>query len=149
MPYIYPPVSSSLASFPPIWQTASILPNDTNAKSKWAAVQPTLPNIPTKVRTFHWRHFFSHTFLHVQGTPMGDFTSVSYPTTDPDCWWTYRQCTTPKLQGLSSDIANVPEVCDMLLYRFFDQLVIRNSRLLWDMVSTTVPTAHIMPSTIF
>jgi peptidoglycan/xylan/chitin deacetylase (PgdA/CDA1 family) len=28
---------------------------------------------------------------------------------DPDCWWTIHQCTTPKLTGLPSDVASIPE----------------------------------------
>lgn len=95
--YSYPPVSSRISSFPPIWQIASILPSDTNAQSKWAGIQPNVPNIPTK------------------GTPTGNFTNftLTYSPTDPDCWWTYHQCTTPKLQGLPSDIASVPEPLTM------------------------------------
>ena len=57
-PYGYPPVSSVISSFPPIWQIASILPSDTNAQTKWAGIQPSVPNIPTKVHTCRWcRHF--------------------------------------------------------------------------------------------
>lgn len=56
--YSYPPVSSRISSFPPIWQIASILPSDTNAQSKWAGIQPNVPNIPTKVYTT----FFGSTF---------------------------------------------------------------------------------------
>ena len=40
---------------------------------------------------------------------MGDFSGVSYDPSDPACWWTYRQCVTPKLAGLPPDIYNVPE----------------------------------------
>jgi len=46
-----------------------------------------------------------------KGTPTGNFSGVSYPSTDPDCWWSYHQCVTPKAQGLPPDIFNVPEVC--------------------------------------
>jgi hypothetical protein len=42
----------------------------------------------------------------------GDFSNFTptYPTTDPDCWWTYHQCVTPKVGNLSADVASVPEV---------------------------------------
>lgn len=28
---------------------------------------------------------------------------------DPDCWWSYKQCTTPKLAGLQADITRCAE----------------------------------------
>jgi hypothetical protein len=42
-----------------------------------------------------------------QGTMVGDFSNFtpSYPTTDPDRWWTYHQCVTPKVGNLSADVA--------------------------------------------
>jgi hypothetical protein len=42
----------------------------------------------------------------------GDFSNFTptYPATDPDCWWTYHQCVTPKVGNLSADVASVPEV---------------------------------------
>ncbi|GAW08125.1 carbohydrate esterase family 4 protein [Lentinula edodes] len=33
----------------------------------------------------------------------------SYSSSDPDCWWTYGQCTTPKLADLPPDITAAPE----------------------------------------
>jgi hypothetical protein len=63
-----------------------------------------------------WHMFRAHLSVDAQGTPTGNFTSVNYPPTDPDCWWTYHQCITPKLPGLANDIANVPEVRDALLF---------------------------------
>lgn len=91
-PYYYAPVSTSISSFPPIWQPASILPNDTNAMNKWAAISP---NVPTNIQP--------------KGTITGNFTNVTYNATDADCWWTYHQCVTPKLAGLPMDISSVPE----------------------------------------
>ncbi|EDR02485.1 carbohydrate esterase family 4 protein, partial [Laccaria bicolor S238N-H82] len=94
--YYYAPVSTNIASFPQIWQPASILPNDTNAMNKWAAISPNVPtNIQPKVVSF--------------GTITGNFTNVTYDATDTDCWWTYHQCVTPKLAGLPMDISSVPE----------------------------------------
>lgn len=29
--------------------------------------------------------------------------------TDPDCWWSYEQCTSPKLEGLDADVTRCPE----------------------------------------
>jgi hypothetical protein len=58
--------------------------------------------------------FGSHLSLDIQGTPTGDISNVTYPATDPDCWWTSSRCVTPKLPSLVGDIANVPEVCDVL-----------------------------------
>jgi hypothetical protein len=93
-PYGYPPVSSVLASFPPIWQPATILPNDGPALAKWTAISPAVP-----------------TNISVKGTLAGDFSNFTptYSPADNDCWWTYHQCTTPKLGGLLPDIATIPE----------------------------------------
>lgn len=51
------------------------------------------------------------TNIQVKGTVAGDFSNFtpSYSPSDPDCWWTYDKCDTPKLSGLPSDIINVPE----------------------------------------
>lgn len=110
--YNYPPVSSRIAQFPPVWQIASILPSDTDAQTMWAGIQPSVPNIAPKVCTFFLRYCFDFLFIsRLQGTPTGNISNVSYPATDPDCWWTYTHCLTPKLPGLVPDIADVPEVC--------------------------------------
>lgn len=40
----------------------------------------------------------------------GNFTGLAYNATDPDCWWTWHQCTTPaNATGLPADITTVPE----------------------------------------
>ncbi|KAH9018837.1 chitin deacetylase [Lactarius hengduanensis] len=40
----------------------------------------------------------------------GSTINVTYDSVnDPDCWWSIRQCTTPKLAGLSPDVSSVPE----------------------------------------
>lgn len=94
-PYYYPPVSNSLSSFPVIWQPASILPNDTAAMNLWNSIAGGVPSSK----------------IPVKGTLNGDFGSTmsTYPTSDPDCWWTYNHCMTPKLSGLPPDIYQVPE----------------------------------------
>ncbi|KIL60066.1 carbohydrate esterase family 4 protein [Amanita muscaria Koide BX008] len=91
-PYGYPPVSNSLSSFPGIWQPASILPNDTAAMNLWNSIAGGVPSskIPVKV-------------------PLCNRVIYCYPTNDPDCWWTYNHCMTPKLSGLPPDIYQVPE----------------------------------------
>ncbi|KAJ7075245.1 carbohydrate esterase family 4 protein [Mycena belliarum] len=93
-PYSYPPVVAALASFPPIWTPVTSVPaNDTEGRAKFLAMNASIPNITPK------------------GTMAGDFSSFTptYSTTDPDCWWTFHQCVTPKFKGLNADIANVPE----------------------------------------
>lgn len=46
-----------------------------------------------------------------KGAANGDHTGVNYDGgADPDCWWTYTGCTTPKdSTGLGRDITTVPE----------------------------------------
>ena len=41
----------------------------------------------------------------------GDFSKVTptYDKTDPDCWYTFNKCTKPKIEGLSEDLADLPE----------------------------------------
>ncbi|KAJ6524169.1 carbohydrate esterase family 4 protein [Mycena capillaripes] len=94
--YSYPPVASAVAGglFPPIWQPVTSVPaNDTEGRAKFLAINGSIPTISPK------------------GTMAGDFSNFTptYPATDPDCWWSYHQCTTPKLSGLSPDVASVPE----------------------------------------
>jgi hypothetical protein len=45
----------------------------------------------------------------------GDFSGVNYTPDDPDCWWTFDKCVTPKAPGLLPDIATMPEVSLSLL----------------------------------
>ncbi|KIK60711.1 carbohydrate esterase family 4 protein [Collybiopsis luxurians FD-317 M1] len=86
--YDYPPVSSQIGSFPPQWEKATILANDSAAQAKWASINGSIPtNISVKT----------------QPPPS------SYSSDDPDCWWTYNLCTTPKLSGLSPDVSAAPE----------------------------------------
>ncbi|KAF7974715.1 hypothetical protein HWV62_11373 [Athelia sp. TMB] len=92
-PYDYPPVDALSASYPPNWvQPAVIVAGDAAANALWAQIKPSIP-----------------TDIAPRGTVQGDFSGVNYPSSDPDCWWTYEQCTTPKLAGLAPDITGVPE----------------------------------------
>ncbi|KAK0491978.1 carbohydrate esterase family 4 protein [Armillaria luteobubalina] len=98
--YSYPPVASQIKSFPPIWQPATILSDDTVAQAKWQSISGSVPT-------------------NISGTPSGDFSNVSYTAADPDCWWTYHQCVEPKLEGIPPDVSSVPEP-DTLGYGFDD-----------------------------
>ncbi|KAJ3984150.1 hypothetical protein F5890DRAFT_1518898 [Lentinula detonsa] len=87
-PYSYSPVDDQIGSFPTVWGAASILPDDADALAMWNSISSSIPtNIDTKTQP-----------------PPSD-----YPSDDPDCWWTYDQCVTPKLSGLPPDIADAPE----------------------------------------
>lgn len=92
--YTYAPVAAANASFPEIWQPATLLASDTEGNAYWNSIKASVPtNIPVK------------------GTMAGDFTNFTptYSPSDPDCWWTYDKCDTPKLSGLVSDITSTPE----------------------------------------
>ncbi|WWC65509.1 uncharacterized protein I303_108127 [Kwoniella dejecticola CBS 10117] len=94
--YSYEPVTSIKSSFPTIWETATLVSGDTEAASLFATINSTVnskvPNIKPK------------------GTSTGDFSNVGYNATDPDCWWTWRQCTTPESStGINADHTTVPE----------------------------------------
>ncbi|CAG8701986.1 2451_t:CDS:2 [Dentiscutata erythropus] len=39
----------------------------------------------------------------------GNLVSSGYPSSDPDCWWSYNMCVTPKVPGLKPDISYCPE----------------------------------------
>ncbi|GAA5986147.1 hypothetical protein JCM10908_006431 [Rhodotorula pacifica] len=93
--YSYPPVAALLAQkvYPPIWQIANLSSaQSTEATSLYNSLSASIPNIAPK------------------GTPTGNFTGVNYNgAQDPDCWWTWKQCHTPKAAGILPDIYNVPE----------------------------------------
>ncbi|KAL4071907.1 carbohydrate esterase family 4 protein [Scleroderma citrinum] len=103
--YSYAPVTNARSSFPTVWTVADILTSDTNAQAKFNAISPGIPNIAPKGTQ--------------PASLTGNWTNFSYPSTDPDCWWTYHQCTTPKLAGLSPDTTGVPEP-NTLGYAFDD-----------------------------
>ncbi|KAF7970845.1 hypothetical protein HWV62_22728 [Athelia sp. TMB] len=92
--YTYEPVEKAAKLFPGNWETATILSGDTAAAAAFAAIQS---KIPTNIST--------------HGTPANSASGsgAKYPDSDPDCWWTYSTCTTPKYPGLPNDIINVPE----------------------------------------
>ncbi|KZP15539.1 carbohydrate esterase family 4 protein [Athelia psychrophila] len=90
--YTYTPVDSQAAKFPNNWETATIVASDAAGLAKWNAIKGSIP-----------------TNITARGTTAGDFSGVNYPSSDPDCWWTYNKCTTPKLAGLHPDTVNMPE----------------------------------------
>lgn len=95
-PYTYAPVSSIESSYPAIWETANILPGDTTAQAIFATINASVsaqfPNDLPK------------------GTANGIITGINYTNADPDCWWTWKGCTTPAPStGLQADISTVPE----------------------------------------
>ncbi|CAK5274878.1 unnamed protein product [Mycena citricolor] len=93
-PYSYAPVTNALAQFPTVWSLATaLLPSDTEGQTLFKSINSSIPPFPP------------------QGTSLGDFSAFTpgYNVSDPDCWWTFHQCVTPKWPGLPPDIANVPE----------------------------------------
>eukprot|EP00918_Siedleckia_nematoides_P047183 GHVU01103357.1.p1 GENE.GHVU01103357.1~~GHVU01103357.1.p1 ORF type:complete len:444 (+),score=9.57 GHVU01103357.1:66-1397(+) len=93
--YTYPPVQAMVSTYPAIWQIADLSKPgiDPRASTIYNKLMPSIPQIKTK------------------GTPTGDFslTTPTYSPSDPDCWWSYSKCTTPKLSGLAKDISTCPE----------------------------------------
>lgn len=75
-----------------------------------------------------------------KGTPDNSGAAFStYPKSDPDCWWTYSQCTSPaSSSGLKPDTISVPEpdtwgytfddgpLCDH--NEFYDYLALNNQK---------------------
>ncbi|KAG0151452.1 hypothetical protein CROQUDRAFT_36749 [Cronartium quercuum f. sp. fusiforme G11] len=94
-PYSYAPVQAVVKTYPVIWEIANLSQSgiDPLAQTLFNQISPKIPNIKVK------------------GTPTGDFsaTTPSYSRSDPDCWWTFSNCTTPKLSGLAHDISTCPE----------------------------------------
>ncbi|GAA6003972.1 hypothetical protein JCM10207_006492 [Rhodosporidiobolus poonsookiae] len=92
--YTYAPVAALQAAkvFPTIWEIADLSTAQSDVTELFNSLNGSIPAIAPK------------------GTPEGDFTSVNYDgNTDADCWWTWKQCTTPKLEGLPADISHCPE----------------------------------------
>ncbi|GAA6018389.1 hypothetical protein JCM11491_005956 [Sporobolomyces phaffii] len=92
--YSYPPVTALQAAkvFPPIWEIANLSTASTEVSALFTSLNGSVPKISPK------------------GTPTGDFSGVTYNgVEDPDCWWTYKQCTTPKAKGVQPDVTRCPE----------------------------------------
>ncbi|KAL1408950.1 chitin deacetylase [Vanrija albida] len=95
-PYTYPPVNAVKSQYPAIWSSATLVPGDDAAATLFASINATLnQRLPN---------------TQPRGTHMGDWTGVNYPPNDPDCWWTWKQCTTPAADtGIAADISTMPE----------------------------------------
>ncbi|KAL0573019.1 hypothetical protein V5O48_008947 [Marasmius crinis-equi] len=85
--YTLPIITSNSASFPGVGTQAKILPNDSVAKAKWDEISGKVVQSSQK--------------------PAGA-KPTGYDASDPDCWWTFNQCTTPKAQGIAPDVVMVP-----------------------------------------
>ncbi|TFK48946.1 carbohydrate esterase family 4 protein [Heliocybe sulcata] len=90
--YSYAPVQAMIHNYPTIWTIANLQTADTDAVALFNTLNSTIPQIAPK------------------GTPTGDFSNVTptYPAADPDCWWSYHQCTTPKISGIANDVTRCP-----------------------------------------
>ncbi|PWN29100.1 glycoside hydrolase/deacetylase [Jaminaea rosea] len=93
--YNVPEVAAIIPNYPTIWQTATIPSNDTTAQNLFNTIKKSIPS-----------------GISPKGTRAGDFTSVHYDSSDPDCWWTFgeagQKCDVPKHDGLPADIT----ICD-------------------------------------
>ncbi|ORX33817.1 hypothetical protein BD324DRAFT_684002 [Kockovaella imperatae] len=104
--YYYAPVANLKPYYPSPWPydnvtntdlSADILPDDATAMDLFGTINAELmakfPNIQPR------------------GTLDGNFTTAqNYSYLDPDCWWSWRHCTTPAADtGLVADITTVPE----------------------------------------
>lgn len=95
-PYNLPEMAAIQKQFPTPWDNATILPGDTEAQNTWNSIKNS-GIIPSGIKP--------------KGTVNGDFSSFTptYPASDPDCWWTYQGCDTPKHPNLASDLTQCPE----------------------------------------
>lgn len=99
--YDYAPVDAIKSKFPTPWDTASIVASDTEAAAIFKTINATL-NSAVPYITPHCVAADCHN---------GDFTGVPYNATDPDCWWSWSECTSPKATnaGIPKDVTTVPE----------------------------------------
>ncbi|KAI9633101.1 chitin deacetylase-like manno protein MP98 [Dioszegia hungarica] len=95
--YTYPPTQNLTSSYPNPYNIATLLPSDTAARTLFSSIDA------------HVRSALPTTYP--KGNPDGSHPGLVYDGgADPDCWWTYTQCTTPKnATGLQRDITTVPE----------------------------------------
>ncbi|PWN32664.1 glycoside hydrolase/deacetylase [Meira miltonrushii] len=98
-PYNLPAIATIKNMFPTVWDVADLLPSDTEAIGFMKTINAS-GLIPSDIG--------------VRGTQPASLSGAgldgSYPLgQDPDCWWTDKQCTTPKHQGLLPDIVTCDE----------------------------------------
>jgi len=92
-PYYYAPADQFINDFPEVWTPATLLANDAEGHAVWANISSSIP-----------------TNIQPKGQLIDSTVDETYDcVADPDCWWTCSACTTPKLAGLSPDVASVPE----------------------------------------
>ncbi|GAA6063372.1 hypothetical protein JCM10212_000311 [Sporobolomyces blumeae] len=86
--YSYAPVTEVINTYPDIWVTADLSNSGITQSDRdlFAQLNASIPDIAPR------------------GTRAGDFTGVSYDSSDPDCWWTYNKCTTPKIKTIPDDV---------------------------------------------
>ncbi|KIK51142.1 carbohydrate esterase family 4 protein, partial [Collybiopsis luxurians FD-317 M1] len=105
--YDYAPVSSQSNLFPENGKPATILSGDSQALNKWNSISASIPtNITQQVTD---KNLLQGNWSLMSIAPKTTTPSASYPSSDPDCWWTYSNCLTPKLPGLPPDVAAAPE----------------------------------------
>ena len=97
--YGFPGQSDIKKKYPKDNKIATIVDGDDEAQKIWQDIQDS-GIIPDDVQV-------------KKGTEdhMGidDDQDENYPDSDPDCWWTAKQCTEPKHDGLAPDISECPE----------------------------------------
>ncbi|GAA5885829.1 hypothetical protein JCM5296_000157 [Sporobolomyces johnsonii] len=91
--YTYAPVASIIGTYPTIWQTADVSQSGISQADRelFYSLNSSIPDIAPR------------------GTRAGDFAGVVYNSSDPDCWWSWDKCTTPKLPGLEPDTIKCDE----------------------------------------
>ncbi|SNX84414.1 related to Chitin deacetylase precursor [Melanopsichium pennsylvanicum] len=94
--YSLPEINAISSQFPEPWSNATILSGDTEAQTVWNNIKAS-GIIPTSITP--------------KGFVNGDFSSYTstYSSSDPDCWWTYSGCDTPKHSNIASDLVQCPE----------------------------------------
>ena len=91
-PYTVDSVTAIKGQFPTVWETAALVSGDTAAQSVWSEIQKS-NIIPAGIQP--------------KGTGgKGDFSSFTptYDPSDPDCWWTFKNCVTPKHSNIPEDV---------------------------------------------
>ncbi|KAF7360610.1 Carbohydrate esterase family 4 protein [Mycena venus] len=104
-PYSYAPVTNALSAFPPIGTPiVGIVAGDTAAQTKFDSIKGGIPNIQPKVEGLN-----------------GTLGNITYAPTDPDCWWTYGQCTTPEPRTLGYGFDDGPNCSHNAFYDYLTE----------------------------
>ncbi|GAA5859831.1 hypothetical protein JCM8547_004346 [Rhodosporidiobolus lusitaniae] len=92
--YNFPAATTLMPSYPTIWATADLSGSGIPQSDKdlFYSLNSSIPSISPR------------------GTRAGDFSGVTYDgDTDPDCWWSWNKCTTPKIKTLPKDVTRCAE----------------------------------------